>query len=105
MELHAIFLLVQKQVDSLNSEYKYLEKQLDSLEAASRPKKDEIDRLEELKKIISTEEKEIDRLIQGSKKLKEKVGERWLIYLKLETLRSIGMPKCKHPSVSFVVLF
>ncbi|MBA0739330.1 hypothetical protein Gogos_012614 [Gossypium gossypioides] len=92
----------QKEVDSLNSEYKYLEKQLDSLEAASRPNKDEIDRLEELKKIISTEEKEIDRLIQGSKKLKEKVGERWLIYLKLETLRSIGMPKCKHPIVSFV---
>ncbi|KAE8718250.1 Structural maintenance of chromosomes protein 4 [Hibiscus syriacus] len=61
-----------KEVDSFNSEYKYLEKQLDSLEAASRPKQDEIDRLEELKKIISTEEKEIDRLIQGSKKLKEK---------------------------------
>ncbi|TYJ16962.1 hypothetical protein E1A91_A09G017700v1 [Gossypium mustelinum] len=65
----------QKEVDSLNSEYKYLEKQLDSLEAASRPKKDEIDRLEELKKIISTEEKEIDRLIQGSKKLKEKASD------------------------------
>ncbi|KAE8659507.1 Structural maintenance of chromosomes protein 4 [Hibiscus syriacus] len=62
----------QKEVDSFNSEYKYLEKQLDSLEAASRPKQDEIERLEELKKIISTEEKEIDRLIQGSKKLKEK---------------------------------
>ncbi|XVF14265.1 hypothetical protein REPUB_Repub09cG0043700 [Reevesia pubescens] len=60
-----------KEIDSLNSEYKYLEKQLDSLEAASRPKQDEIDRLEELKKIISTEEKEIDRLILGSKQLKE----------------------------------
>ncbi|GMI99234.1 ARABIDOPSIS THALIANA STRUCTURAL MAINTENANCE OF CHROMOSOME 4 [Hibiscus trionum] len=65
----------QKEVDSLNSEYKYLEKQLDSLEAASRPKQDEINRLEELKKIISTEEKEIDRLIQGSKKLKEKASD------------------------------
>ena len=68
------FLPPQKQIDSLNSEYKYLEKQLDSLEAASRPKHDEIDRLEEIKKIISTEEKEIDRLIQGSKQLKEQVG-------------------------------
>ncbi|KAK9039483.1 hypothetical protein V6N11_014683 [Hibiscus sabdariffa] len=65
----------QKEVDSLNSEYKYLEKQLDSLEAASRPKQDEISRLEELKKIISTEEKEIDRIIQGSKKLKEKASD------------------------------
>lgn len=58
----------------MNSEYKYLEKQLDSLEAATRPNKDEIDRLNELKKIISGEEKEIDRLIQGSKQLKEQVG-------------------------------
>lgn len=66
--------LPQKQIDSLNSEYKYLEKQLDSLEAATRPNKDEIDRLNELKKIISGEEKEIDRLIQGSKQLKEQVG-------------------------------
>ncbi|OMO79282.1 RecF/RecN/SMC [Corchorus capsularis] len=62
----------QKEIDSLNSEYKYLEKQLDSLEAASRPKQDEIDRLEQLKEIISVEDKEIDRLIQGSKQLKEK---------------------------------
>ncbi|XVF58273.1 hypothetical protein PTKIN_Ptkin07bG0051800 [Pterospermum kingtungense] len=60
-----------KEIDSLNSEYKYLEKQLDSLEAATRPNKDETDRLKELKKIISGEEKEIDRLIQGSKQLKE----------------------------------
>ncbi|KAK8710156.1 hypothetical protein V6N13_145495 [Hibiscus sabdariffa] len=75
VESHAIFRHVQKQVDSLKSEYKYLEKQLDSLEAASRPKQDEINRLEELKKIISTEEKEIDRIIQGSKKLKEKASD------------------------------
>lgn len=44
------------------------------MEAASKPKKDETDRLEELKNIISAEEAEIDKLIQGSKKLKEKVG-------------------------------
>ena len=62
-----------QQIDSLNSQHSYIEKQLDSLEAASQPRKDELDRLEELKKIISIEEKEIDKLIQGSKKLKEKV--------------------------------
>ncbi|XP_017975842.1 PREDICTED: structural maintenance of chromosomes protein 4 isoform X1 [Theobroma cacao] len=61
----------QKEIDSLNSEYKYLEKQLDSLEAASRPKQDEVHRLEQLKETISAEEKEIDRLIKGSKQLKE----------------------------------
>lgn len=66
--------LPQKQIDSLNSEYKYLEKQLDSLEAASRPKQDEVHRLEQLKETISAEEKEIDRLIKGSKQLKEQVG-------------------------------
>lgn len=44
------------------------------MEAASKPRKDETDRLEELENIISAEEKEIDKLIQGSKKLKEKVG-------------------------------
>ncbi|KAL4652691.1 hypothetical protein ACB092_01G249600 [Castanea dentata] len=65
----------QKEIDSLNSQHSYIEKQLDSLEAASQPRKDELDRLEELKKIISTEEKEIDKLIQGSKKLKEKALE------------------------------
>lgn len=62
------------QVDSLNSQHSYIEKQLDSLKAASQPKKDELERLRELKKIISAEEKEIDRLIDGSKQLKEKVG-------------------------------
>ncbi|XP_065635653.1 structural maintenance of chromosomes protein 4 [Quercus suber] len=65
----------QKEIDSLNSQHSYIEKQLDSLEAASQPRKDELDRLEELKKIISTEEKEIDKLIQGSKELKEKALE------------------------------
>lgn len=61
------------QIDSLNSEHSYLEKQLDSLKAASQPKEDELKRLEDLKKTISAEQKEIDRLIQGSKELKEKV--------------------------------
>ncbi|KAL3567974.1 hypothetical protein D5086_030625 [Populus alba] len=65
----------QKEIDSLNTEHSYLEKQLGSLKAASEPKKDELDRLEELKRIIVTEEKEIDRLILGSKKLKEKTLE------------------------------
>ncbi|KAK4602801.1 hypothetical protein RGQ29_011700 [Quercus rubra] len=65
----------QKEIDSLNSQHSYIEKQLDSLEAASQPRKDELDRLEELKKIISTEEKEVDKLIQGSKELKEKALE------------------------------
>ncbi|XP_062106651.1 structural maintenance of chromosomes protein 4 [Humulus lupulus] len=65
----------QKEIDSLNTQHNYLEKQRDSLEAASRPKKVELNRLQELKKMISAEEKEIDKLIQGSKKLKEKALE------------------------------
>ena len=63
-----------EQIDSLNTQHSYLEKQHDSLEAASRPKEEELYRLEELKKIISAEEKEIDKLIKGSKQLKEKVN-------------------------------
>ncbi|XP_028125299.1 structural maintenance of chromosomes protein 4 [Camellia sinensis] len=65
----------QKEIDSLNTQHVYVEKQLDSLKAASEPRKDELDRLEELRKIISAEEKEIDRLTQGSKQLKEKALE------------------------------
>lgn len=65
----------QKEIDSLKSEHGYLENQLSSLEAASQPKKEEIDRLKELNRIVSAEEKEIDRLIQGSKQLKEKASE------------------------------
>lgn len=61
------------QVDSLKSQHGDLEKQLESLKLASEPKKDEVDRVRQLEKIISAEEKEIDRLTQGSKKLKEKV--------------------------------
>lgn len=63
-----------KQVESLHSQHGYLKKQLVSLEAASQPRKDEIDRLEKLKKIISAEQKEVEKLIKGSKDLKEKVG-------------------------------
>lgn len=70
-----------KQIDSLNSEHGYLEKQLGSLEAASRPRKDELDRLDELKKTISTEEKEIERLIQGSKKLRDKVHWEFILFI------------------------
>lgn len=50
-----------------------LEKQLGPLKAASKPNKDEVDRLKELNKVLSAEETEIDKLIHGSKKLKEKV--------------------------------
>lgn len=59
----------------MKSEHSYLEKQLDSLKAASHPRKDELDKLKDLKKVTSAEEKEIDRLIRGSKELKEKVFE------------------------------
>ncbi|XP_057957164.1 structural maintenance of chromosomes protein 4 isoform X2 [Malania oleifera] len=65
----------QKEIESLNKQHSYLEKQLDSLKTESQPRKDELFRLGELKKIISTEEKEIERLIQGSKHLKEKALE------------------------------
>jgi len=58
----------------LNSQHGYIEKQLGSLEVASNPQENELDRLEELKNIIFAEEREINRLADGSKKLKEKVG-------------------------------
>lgn len=63
------------QIDSLTSEHSYLKNQLRSLEAASKPNDDELKRLQELRNIILEEEKEIDRLMLGSKKLKEKVCE------------------------------
>ncbi|KAL2499952.1 Structural maintenance of chromosomes protein 4 [Abeliophyllum distichum] len=66
----------QKEIDSLRSQHSDLKNQLDFLKAASKPKKDEVDRLKELENIISAEEKEIDRLMQGSKQLKEKAS--WL---------------------------
>lgn len=61
------------QIDSLRLLSVDLEKQLDSLKAASKPTKEEVNRLKELEKIISAEEKEINRLMNGSKQLKEKV--------------------------------
>lgn len=65
--------MLSVQIDSLKSQCDDLKKQLDSLRSASEPSKDEVNRLKELKKIISAEEKEMDRLTQGSKQLKEKV--------------------------------
>ncbi|KAL5999451.1 Structural maintenance of chromosomes protein 4 [Asimina triloba] len=65
----------QKEIDSLTAQHDYIEKQLDSLKAASQPRREELDRLEELDKIISLEEKELERLAEGSKKLKEKASE------------------------------
>ncbi|KAL3378731.1 hypothetical protein AABB24_004580 [Solanum stoloniferum] len=65
----------KKEIDSLKSQCDDLKKQLDSLRSASEPSKDEVNRLKELKKIISAEEKEMDRLTQGSKQLKEKASE------------------------------
>lgn len=62
------------------SQHAYLEKQLDSLKAASEPKKDELDSLGKLSKIIAEEEKEIARLIQGSKHFKENVRLLPIIY-------------------------
>lgn len=70
-----------EQIDSLNSQHSYLEKQIGSLEAASQPKKDELDRLAELKNIISLEEKEMDKLTQGSKQLKEKVRNSFMTFV------------------------
>ncbi|XP_034707420.1 structural maintenance of chromosomes protein 4 [Vitis riparia] len=66
---------IHKEIDSLKSQHSYLEKQLDSLKAASKPRKDELNRLEVLNKTISAEEKEIERLIEGSKQLKDKALE------------------------------
>lgn len=69
--LHRIQFLTQ--IESLKSQHSDLEKQLDSLKVASEPRKDETDRLQELKEFIAAEEKEIERLTEGSKKLKDKV--------------------------------
>ncbi|XP_030513204.1 structural maintenance of chromosomes protein 4 [Rhodamnia argentea] len=65
----------QKEIDSMHSAHSDLEKDLDSLKAASKPGKEELDRLEELKKIMRDEEKEIGRIMSGSKKLKEMASE------------------------------
>ncbi|XP_073040972.1 structural maintenance of chromosomes protein 4 [Primulina eburnea] len=65
----------QKEAHSLKLQHDDLEKQMDSLKAASVPIKDEVDRLKELGNIICAEEKEINRLMLGSKQLKEKALE------------------------------
>jgi len=79
------------QVDSLNSQHSYIEKQLGSLEVASKPHENELDRLKELKKIISAEEREINSLTDGSKKLKEKVGFELPYVCKFELLCKCGV--------------
>lgn len=61
------------QIDSLKLLSIDLEKQLVSLKASSKPTKEEVIRLKELETIICAEEKEIERLLKGSKQLKEKV--------------------------------
>ncbi|XP_020526509.1 structural maintenance of chromosomes protein 4 isoform X1 [Amborella trichopoda] len=63
------------EIDGLNAQYSDIEKQLDSLKAASHPRKDELERLAELDKTIAVEEKELERLLKGSKNLKEKASE------------------------------
>ena len=78
-------IIVLIQIDNMNMQIDYLEKQLDSLKPASEPRNDELNRLEELKKIISAEENEIDRLTQGSKQLKEKVGQGTILFFILMT--------------------
>eukprot|EP01018_Ginkgo_biloba_P007650 Gb_03310 [translate_table: standard] len=63
------------EIEGLNAQHADIEKQLDSLKSASQPSKNELDRLKELDQIIATEEKELARLVKGSKKLKEKAAE------------------------------
>ncbi|GER48317.1 structural maintenance of chromosomes protein [Striga asiatica] len=65
----------RKEIDSLKLLLGDIEKQLGSLKAASQPPKADLDQLKKLADIISAEEKEIDRLTQGSKQLKEKALE------------------------------
>lgn len=73
------------QIESLNSQEKYLASQLESLKAAAEPSKHDLTQLEELTKYISEEEKEINRLTEGSRQLKEKVGN-LIIYRYVESL-------------------
>ena len=58
----------------MSSQHEYIAKQLGSLKAGAEPSKAELSRLKELAKVISEEENEIKRLTEGSKQLKEKVG-------------------------------
>lgn len=86
----------------MKSQHRDLEKQLYSLKMASEPKKDEIDKLQELKQIIAVEEKEIERLTNGSKKLKEKVLDSFL-YIILQKIKNCDSPS--HPWVYSLPLF
>ncbi|KAH6791155.1 structural maintenance of chromosome 3 [Perilla frutescens var. frutescens] len=65
----------QKEIDSLKLLLGDLEKQLGSLKAGSEASKAELAKLEELGNIISAEEKEMNRLLQGSEQLKKKALE------------------------------
>lgn len=73
--------VVPWQVDSLNTQHDYLKNQLDSLKSAAQPRTEEVNRLKELRKLIAAEEKEIARLVQGSRQLKEKVCVLVAIYI------------------------
>ena len=45
------------------------------MKSTTQASKSELDRLKELDQVITNEEKELARLVKGSKKLKEKVGK------------------------------
>uniref|UniRef100_A0A7N0V152 Structural maintenance of chromosomes protein n=1 Tax=Kalanchoe fedtschenkoi TaxID=63787 RepID=A0A7N0V152_KALFE len=65
----------QKEIENFKAEHSLLEKQLGSLKAASKLSKDDLDTMNELKKVISEEELEINRLVEGSKGLKKQASE------------------------------
>ncbi|CAM8982273.1 unnamed protein product [Rhodiola kirilowii] len=65
----------QKEIDNYKAEHCILEKQLGSLKAASKLNTDDLDTMKELKKIVVAEELEINRLLEGSKSLKEQALE------------------------------
>lgn len=98
--------LCKQQIESLNEQHNYLEKQLDSLKAASQPRKDEVGRLKDLKKIIAAEEKEIDRLMQGSKQLKEKVCDYSDLYSSNpDCFPYLSSSLCPGASFNFLVMW
>ncbi|KAF3793773.1 Structural maintenance of chromosomes protein 4 [Nymphaea thermarum] len=65
----------QMEIETLNARHSDMEKQLPFLKNESLPKKAEAARLAELDKIISYEEKELSKLVTGSKGLKDKAFE------------------------------
>ncbi|XP_031491407.1 structural maintenance of chromosomes protein 4 [Nymphaea colorata] len=65
----------QMEIETLNARHSDMEKQLPFLKNESLPKKAEAARLAELDKIISYEEKDLSKLVTGSKGLKEKAFE------------------------------